>query len=224
MEWVAVPSSRGSPWPRDQTHVLSLLRWLACSLPLAPSGKPAKETNIIASADCFDMVSRAWCWKGTWAEADCLPEFGRWTWESGMAGVVGIYRTKHRRGESCREGERQGDREERQRERANSREMQKVLAESSAKCWLVRACEEARWGWRKYDWARIKEIILGDHTGLGTVPAPINQRRKPHDSWDVVDIESVAGQNEGKASVYIAVLDLITPNWKQLSCSSVDEL
>lgn len=65
---------------------------------------------------------------------------------------------------------------------------------------------------------------MRDHTGLGIVPVPLNQSRKPHDSWDVVDIKSVAGQNEGKANVYIAVLDLISPNWKQLSCSSVEEL
>ena len=47
---------------------------------------------------------------------------------------------------------------------------------------------------------------MRDHTGLGIVPVPLNQSRKPHDSWDFVDIKSVAGQNEGKANVYIAVL------------------
>ena len=53
-----------------------------------------------------------------------------------MAGVVGVYRTKHRRGQSCRERERgrETEREERRRKRAKSRETQKVLAESSAKC------------------------------------------------------------------------------------------
>lgn len=72
--------------------------------------------------------------------------------------------------------------------------------------------------------SRIKGTILRDHAGLGIVPVPLDQSRKPHDSWDIVYIESVAGQNEGKENVYIAVLDLITPNWKQLACSSVDEL
>ena len=41
LEWVAVPSSRGSSQPRDQTYSgLCLLHWQAVSLPLAPPGKP----------------------------------------------------------------------------------------------------------------------------------------------------------------------------------------
>ena len=39
LEWVAVPSSRGSSWSRDQTCVSCLLHWQAGSLPLAPPGK-----------------------------------------------------------------------------------------------------------------------------------------------------------------------------------------
>ena len=43
LEWVALPSSRGSSQPRDRTHVsLRLLHWQVGSLPLAPSGKPSK--------------------------------------------------------------------------------------------------------------------------------------------------------------------------------------
>ena len=41
MEWVAMPSSRGSSWPRNRTHisyVSCISRW--GSLPLAPPGKP----------------------------------------------------------------------------------------------------------------------------------------------------------------------------------------
>ena len=39
--WVAVPSSRGSSRPRDQTWVSYIyLHWQAGSLPLAPAGKP----------------------------------------------------------------------------------------------------------------------------------------------------------------------------------------
>ena len=38
LQWVAVPFSRGSSRPRDQTRFLSLLHWQAGSLPLAPSG------------------------------------------------------------------------------------------------------------------------------------------------------------------------------------------
>ena len=41
LEWVAMPSSRGSSQPRDQTRVsLSLLHWQVGSLPLAPPGMP----------------------------------------------------------------------------------------------------------------------------------------------------------------------------------------
>ena len=41
LEWVAMSSSRGSSPSRDQTCVsLCLLHWQACSLPLAPPGKP----------------------------------------------------------------------------------------------------------------------------------------------------------------------------------------
>ena len=40
LEWVAMPSSRGSSWPRDCTHISCLLHWQAGSLPLAAPGKP----------------------------------------------------------------------------------------------------------------------------------------------------------------------------------------
>ena len=39
-DWVAMPSSRGSPRLRSQTHVSCLLHWQAVSLPLVPPGKP----------------------------------------------------------------------------------------------------------------------------------------------------------------------------------------
>ena len=43
LEWVAMPASRGSSWPRDQTRVSCLLPWQAGSVPLAPPiGKPAE--------------------------------------------------------------------------------------------------------------------------------------------------------------------------------------
>ena len=35
LEWVAMPSSGGSSWPRDWTHVSRFLRWQSGSLPLA---------------------------------------------------------------------------------------------------------------------------------------------------------------------------------------------
>ena len=43
LEWVAIPSSRGSSQPRDQTHVSCLLHLQAGSLPLAPPGKQWRE-------------------------------------------------------------------------------------------------------------------------------------------------------------------------------------
>ena len=40
LEWTALPSSRGSSRPRDQTRIfLCLLHWQAGSLPLVPPGK-----------------------------------------------------------------------------------------------------------------------------------------------------------------------------------------
>jgi len=44
LEWVAVPSSRGSSKPRDQTCILCLLHWQAGSLPLTLPGN-AKGTK-----------------------------------------------------------------------------------------------------------------------------------------------------------------------------------
>ena len=41
LEWVAMPSSRRTSWPRDGTASLSLLHWQVGSLPLAPPGIPA---------------------------------------------------------------------------------------------------------------------------------------------------------------------------------------
>ena len=39
LEWVAMPSFRGSSQLRDQTHVSCLLHWQMGSLPLSPPGK-----------------------------------------------------------------------------------------------------------------------------------------------------------------------------------------
>ena len=46
LKWVAMPSSRGSSQPRDQTHVSCHLLWPAGSLPLAPPGKPILPTTL----------------------------------------------------------------------------------------------------------------------------------------------------------------------------------
>ena len=47
LEWVAMPSSRGSSQPGDQTHVsLCLLHWQAGSLPLASPEKPKDSLQL----------------------------------------------------------------------------------------------------------------------------------------------------------------------------------
>ena len=47
LEWVAMPFSRGSSQPRDQTHVSYVyLHWQVCSLPLEPPGKPPNKAYI----------------------------------------------------------------------------------------------------------------------------------------------------------------------------------
>ena len=43
LEWVAMPSSRGSSRPRDRTHVSYVLLWQVGSLPLMPPGKPSLQ-------------------------------------------------------------------------------------------------------------------------------------------------------------------------------------
>ena len=41
LEWVPMPSSRRSSWPRDSSHTsFCFLYWQVGSLPLAPTGKP----------------------------------------------------------------------------------------------------------------------------------------------------------------------------------------
>ena len=40
LEWVTMPSSRGSSQPKDRAQVSCLLRWQAGSLPLVLPGKP----------------------------------------------------------------------------------------------------------------------------------------------------------------------------------------
>ena len=51
LEWVTMPSSRGSSWPRDR--ILCLLHWQVDSLPLAPPGK----SNLYHTSNFFKMVS-----------------------------------------------------------------------------------------------------------------------------------------------------------------------
>jgi len=52
LEWIAMPSSRGSAQPGERTHV----SYVSCigkwgSLPLAPPGKPLKESSDLYLKD-----------------------------------------------------------------------------------------------------------------------------------------------------------------------------
>ena len=59
LEWVDLPSSRGSSWPRDQTQIsclLCFLHWRMGSWPLAPPGKPAtwgESESCSILSDCL---------------------------------------------------------------------------------------------------------------------------------------------------------------------------
>ena len=49
LEWVYIPFSRGSSWPRDEPGSLALQ---ADSLPLLPPGKPHSNNNLIIVTPC----------------------------------------------------------------------------------------------------------------------------------------------------------------------------
>lgn len=70
-----------------------------------------------------------------------------------MAGVVGVYRTKHRRGESCSErerGRRQKERRDEGREQSLEKRRRSLLSlQLNADCSHV---SEARWRLRKHAW------------------------------------------------------------------------
>ena len=61
LEWAAMPLSRGSSWPRDQTHPLCQ-HWQAGSLPLVPPGKSfswspyLKYTITLSSVQSLNRV------------------------------------------------------------------------------------------------------------------------------------------------------------------------
>ena len=54
LEWVIMPSSRGSSRPSDQNCVLHLLHWQAGSLPLVPLGSLLKPGAIITMLGSLD--------------------------------------------------------------------------------------------------------------------------------------------------------------------------
>ena len=69
LDFVAMPSSRGSSWPRDQTHIsLCLLHWQKVTLLLAPAGKPyicwvSKTTLSIRNMGHVALID----WKPQWS-------------------------------------------------------------------------------------------------------------------------------------------------------------
>ena len=75
LEWVAMPSPKGSSWPTDRTRVSCLLQWHADSLPLALPGKllngfraylsvkPTKKTLAPQSPQGLFFHYNLWCTK-----------------------------------------------------------------------------------------------------------------------------------------------------------------
>ena len=69
LEWVAMPSSRGSSWPRDWICISYVLHWQADSLPLVPPGKPnqlcilyiLEKPTIFPSASESSFSELSWC-------------------------------------------------------------------------------------------------------------------------------------------------------------------
>ena len=53
LEWIAMPSSRGSSRPRFDLHLLCLLPWQAASLPLGLSGKSLKAPQGLPNIQVF---------------------------------------------------------------------------------------------------------------------------------------------------------------------------
>ena len=70
LEWVAIPSSRGSSRSGDlsdsgifpiqglRLHLLCILHWQAGSLPLAPPGKPIISTPLIGHQSCAKQSAK----------------------------------------------------------------------------------------------------------------------------------------------------------------------
>ena len=59
IKWVAIPSSRGSSWLRDWTHVSCLLLWQVGSLPLALPGKLFVFLSVMDESSYYSTSSSA---------------------------------------------------------------------------------------------------------------------------------------------------------------------
>ena len=84
LEWVAMPSSRESSQPKDQTSISCLLHWQADCWPLAPPGKAWDSTktleelpSLTLSSPCLSHPCPAWGLSLNWAldstESDIFP-------------------------------------------------------------------------------------------------------------------------------------------------------
>ena len=49
LEWVAIPSSKGSSWPRDQTHISCLLYWQVGSLLAGTTWEAPRKWGVTAN-------------------------------------------------------------------------------------------------------------------------------------------------------------------------------
>ena len=70
LDWVAMPSSRQSSRPRDQTHVSCLLYWQAESLPPVP---PGERASLWASRSLCDQLGL--CEQYGWSRELCSPDY-----------------------------------------------------------------------------------------------------------------------------------------------------
>ena len=76
LEWVAMPSSRGSSRPRDRTQVSRLLHWQAGSLPLAPPGEPYTSKGFPGGKVLKNPPASA----GDAGDLGLIPESGKIPW------------------------------------------------------------------------------------------------------------------------------------------------
>ena len=68
LEWITMPSSRGSSQPRDRTHVSYVYpHWKAGSLPLVPLGKPTSHGSKRNYAWTFFSLRKTG-FKGIWED------------------------------------------------------------------------------------------------------------------------------------------------------------
>ena len=63
MEWIAMPSTRGSSWPRNWKCLLCLLHWQAGFLPLATPGKSQGHFTPAQTEVLLNIIDPICSWK-----------------------------------------------------------------------------------------------------------------------------------------------------------------